>query len=74
MDELQQGNTHMLPLGEPTAQGCSDKDSPQQQASPTPLRIDETKTPTAGERTDKQTQTTIYHKDAMVQTNTPTQG
>ena len=73
-DELQQSSTHTVPIREPTAQGCWDKDSQQQQAPATPLQIEDAAAPPTGECRDKETQTTVSHKDAMVQTNTPHKG
>ena len=72
IDELQQSSTYMVPLRETTAQKCWDKDSQQQQASATPMRIEDATAPPTGQGRDKQTQTTVSHRDAMVQTNTPT--
>ena len=70
--ELQQSNTHIVPHREPTAQECCNKDSQQQQASTTPLQIDDTDAQMTGGGRDKETQTTVFHRDATVQTDTPT--
>ena len=70
-DELPQSNTEMVPHNEPTAHGFWNKDSLQQQAPTTPVQIDDAQAQLTGGCRDKETQTTVFHRDAMVQTDNP---